>query len=158
MSWKIGFDRKSHCTLSPNVEKLGNRLTVMTVRNVGSSRKKKQRTSQASSSVSEGVVQDEAPSHNTHNSKIKDMNVTSRIDWTDHAMYEFLSSTPTRVPRMVTISEINLSAFKMPMYVCQFQNDMQEDCIASVSGLLLRLHYREDAIKHQTHLVKKLVS
>ena len=158
MSWKVGFDRKTHCTLSPNVEKLGNRLNVMTVRNTGGgSKKKKQKQSQASKDniIKEESVACERPSTN---SNVKDMNVTTKIEWTDHAMYEFLSSHPTRLPQLLTISEINLSSSKMPMYVCHFLNDMEEECIATVSGLLLRLHYREDALKHQTHLVKRLVS
>lgn len=151
MSWKIGFDRTSHSTLSPNVEKLGNRLTVMPVRNVGSSRKKKQR--RIPTSPSENGIRDKI-----EDSNVKDMNVTTKFEWTDHAMYEFLSSKPKRLPRMVMISEIVLSASKMPMYVCHFQNDMEEECIATVSGLLVRMHYREDALKHQTHLVKRLIS
>ena len=66
---------------------------------------------------------------------------TPAAEWTEPAMYTFLSGNPRRLPKLQDIEEMLLRKVGNPKFKCVFQNDEHEDCVVWVSATLMHIHY-----------------
>ena len=155
MSWKVGFDRTAHATLSPNVEKTNGKdpVHIMTLRArtpPNAKIKGKQRKKKTKQPIIEKVEEDEILG------EIIDLNKADAIDWTDKKAHDFFSSQPNKIPELYSVDEILIRKYAGPLYVCTFLNERKQECRARLGGALVRSFYRNKIEEEQTNLLKRI--